>query len=39
VKGAGPQDTATPQVQNKVFRSKGKAVHGTFFGSEKQKKP
>lgn len=27
----------SPEVQSKVFRSKGKAVHGTFFGSTGKK--
>ncbi|HYH97753.1 ARPP-1 family domain-containing protein [Hyalangium sp.] len=38
VKGSGAQGDASSEVQNKVFRSKGKAVHGTFFGSSEKKK-
>jgi hypothetical protein len=37
VKGSGSQEGAPSQVQNKVFRSKGKAVHGTFFGASEKK--
>ena len=38
MKGAhGPQASPPSEVQNKVFRSKGKAVHGTFFGPEAKK--
>ncbi|WP_224247648.1 ARPP-1 family domain-containing protein [Hyalangium gracile] len=37
VKGSGPQAQPAQQVQNKVFRSKGKAIHGTFFGSSEKK--
>jgi hypothetical protein len=37
VKGSGPQADTSAEVQNQVFRSKGKAVHGTFFGAKKRK--
>jgi hypothetical protein len=37
VKGSGAQSDSS-EVQNKVFRTKGKAVHGTFFGSSEKKK-
>jgi ARG/rhodanese/phosphatase superfamily protein len=37
VTGAGSQEgTSTGEVQTKVFRAKGKALHGTFFGAEKR---
>lgn len=35
VKGAGPQADSSSEVENQVFRAKGKAVHGTFFGKKK----
>jgi hypothetical protein len=37
VKGAAPQTGSSSEVENQVFRTKGKAVHGTFFGAKKRK--
>lgn len=36
VKGSAPQAGTPSEVENQVFRTKGKAVHGTFFGKKRK---
>jgi hypothetical protein len=36
VQGTGPQADGSSEVENQVFRDKGKAVHGTFFGKKRK---